>query len=219
MEIIIVLQGGPIAIWDKYKTEHELCIYRMGGTAGGGIVSSGTTNSGSTNSELINGGTTYNNEIVAKADEIHKYMEANNYTYCASNNGDECNPKWPDSGHVANGQAKRTFEGSKTVKKTACAFYVSWVLQETGIMGSNQISTSVGGIMAFLQTCGWTKITSVDELQPGDILFYRKDGSLYHIDIYAGNNTRYTAGAGNVIRTSSPCATDWTNFSCAYRRP
>ncbi len=158
-------------------------------------------------SKIYSGGS-----IIEMADMIHKYMEQNNYTYCVKVNmyGDECAQYGKSHGLNA------TFEASKTgFHNTCCATYVSWVLQEAGYIDPSDHSDgaiSLAGIL--MNKYGWKKV-SVAEAQAGDVLYYT-DG---HIEIYAGNNTKYNAGSGKAIRRISPYTTVLSSSVIVLRAP
>ena len=134
--------------------------------------------------------------IIQIADEIHKYMEENNYTYCVygGNSYEECGKYGKAHG------LNSTFEASKAGHhNTCCATYVSWVLQEAGYISDSEHLDGANNLRSLLLSKGFQKINAVSELQPGDILCYSG-----HIEIYAGDGTVYNAGSGNAIRSSSP---------------
>ena len=137
--------------------------------------------------------------IIEMADMIKKYMAQNSYTYCVLNNvdGDECAQYGKSHG------LNNTFEASKTGDhNTCCATYVSWVLQEAGYMKAGHCVHGAPALASVLiNTYGWKKV-SVAEAQAGDVLYYPN----VHIDIYAGNNTKYNAGKGAYIRDPNPQA-------------
>lgn len=160
-------------------------------------------------SKIYSGGS-----IIEVADMIHKYMEQNNYTYCVldnSNQYEECGKY--NKAHGLN----RTFEESKTgYHNTCCATYVSWVLQMVGYIDDSDHSD---GAETLAQTIlmgkyGWKRV-SVAEAQPGDILYY----TYGHIEIYAGNNTKYNAGSGDAIRRISPYETTISSDAIVLRAP
>ena len=111
----------------------------------------------------------------------------------------------------------RTFEESKTgYHNTCCATYVSWVLQMVGYIDDSDHSD---GAETLAQTIlmgkyGWKRV-SVAEAQPGDILYY----TYGHIEIYAGNNTKYNAGSGDAIRRISPYETTISSDAIVLRAP
>ena len=137
------------------------------------------------------------NSIIDCAEMIHSYMEENNYTYCVyyynNNSEEECANRSLCGLNV-------TFEESKTgYHHSCCATYVSWVLQEAGYLTRAEHTDGAGTLKGILLNKGWQQIGSIDEAEPGDILYY--DG---HIEIYAGDYTVYNAGSGNAIRDPAP---------------
>ena len=149
--------------------------------------------------------------IIQKADEIHKYMEENNYLYCVyySNDYEECG-KYNDKCGL-----NSTFEASKTgYHHTCCATYVSWVLQEAGYIDVKDHSNGAITLKDNLKKKGFKEV-SISEAQPGDILYY----SYGHIEIYAGDNKVYNAGSGSAIRGSSPQYNDGWKSATVLRAP
>lgn len=133
--------------------------------------------------------------IIEWAEEIHSYMENNNYLYCVygSNRNEE------HKGGQSCGLNK-TFEQSKTGHKTSCcATFVSWVLQEAGYISDSEHNDSANNLRELLVNKGWNKITNSSELQPGDVLCFNG-----HIEIYAGDGKSYNAGSGRSIRAAAP---------------
>lgn len=151
--------------------------------------------------------------IVETAKIIHEYMEKNKYSYCVygGNSYEECGKT------TANGSKhglSTTFEKSKTeYKHSCCATYVSWVLQECGYLEDSEHTDGANDLQSKLIAKGWKRISSVSELQPGDILCYN-----HHVEIYAGDNKIYNAGSGKTIREASPKKRSKT-FSYALRAP
>ena len=149
--------------------------------------------------------------ILEVADAIHKYMEEYQYTYCVynCNKGEEC-PKYGKQ-HGLN----TTFEKSKTGHhNTCCATYVSWVLQEAGYITEEEHTNGAGQIRNLLVSKGWIQITSVSELEPGDVLYYQG-----HVEIYAGDGKVYNAGSGYSIRGASPAGNGIKSLVCGLRAP
>lgn len=135
-----------------------------------------------------------NDRILSIADTIHKWMETNNYTYCVynSNSYEECSGE----AHGLN----TTFEASKTgYHHSCCATFVSWVLQEGGYLEDSEHQDGAGDLKDKLISKGWQVINNVDDLKPGDVLYYSG-----HVEIYAGDNKVYNAGSGRAIRGASP---------------
>ena len=151
--------------------------------------------------------------IIDAADMIHKYMEQNHYTYCVyfGNSSEECTSK-------SQCGLNTSFEASKTGKHhTCCATYVSWVLIEAGYLDVSECEHSANGLRDYLKNSkGWTLVASTNDLQPGDILCYN-----HHVEIFAGEGTRYNAGSGGSIRGASPTTQgrDMSTMMFALRAP
>lgn len=173
-------------------------------------VTSNPTNS--TSNET--GDTTYSDNIFLQAaEDIHKYMEDNNYTYCVygGNSYEEC------SGGEAHG-LEATFEDSKTGKHHACcATYVMWVCKAIGIQDitSHAANTLKGEADSseYFDVISYSR----DVLQAGDIVW--RD---HHVQIFAGFDasnqmTWYNAGRGETIRKDSPYAKDSDNWDDIIR--
>ena len=150
--------------------------------------------------------------IIGIADQIHKYMEQNNYSYCvySSNSYEECGKLGKSHG------LSTTFEGSKTNKNTCCATYVSWVLQEAGYFTAADHTNGAITMSNKLRAKGWQVITKASELQPGDIVYF----DYGHVEIYAGDGKVYNAGSGSAIRGASPAKDNsiyGSDFTCGFR--
>lgn len=74
----------------------------------------------------------------------------------------------------------------------------------------------------YSQNSSWKKITDMDDLKKGDLIFFKSDSSdrISHVGIYAGSGTMIDASAseGKVVKRS--CRGSWSkrNFVCG-RRP
>lgn len=153
-------------------------------------------------------------KILLNADYIHKYMEKNNYTYCVLTNGrgDEYATDIREHMHGLN----ETFEESKCeniqngvinkgYRNTCCATYVSWVLEDAGLIDKEKYRCGADDLQLVLKNeNGWIEIKDEKELEPGDILGYSS-----HIEIYIGNDENnqkilYNAGSGEWIRDGGP---------------
>lgn len=122
---------------------------------------------------------TNGNPLLMAADDISAYMRENKYEY----------------GH----NFSSTFEKSKATgnKVVDCSSYVSWVLQEVGIFGENQMGTS-GTLKDIIKgiNSDWVHTDiSPSDLQAGDIILVSG-----HTQIYAGNNKWYNAGSNSAIQ-------------------
>lgn len=135
-------------------------------------------------------------DIIQLAKSIHEHMESNKYSYSLDTN-----------------QLATTFEKSKTIKKSCCATYVCWVLQEAGYVSEAEHTDSTAALANLLIGKGFTRISNRNEMQPGDVVIYEG-----HCEIYAGDGTVYNAGSENAIRSSSPQRrSDWSKFKYALR--
>ena len=74
----------------------------------------------------------------------------------------------------------------------------------------------------FSRTSSWTKISKLDSVKRGDLLFFKSDGSssVGHVGIYIGSGEMIDASSANgeVVRRSAKSAYWKRNFVCA-RRP
>lgn len=148
--------------------------------------------------------------IVAKAEEIHQYMEDNKYTYCVygGNSYEECDDFGKDHG------LNTTFEESKTgYHNTCCATYVSWVLQETGYLSKSEHTNGADTLASTLRNKGWTKV-SANELEPGDVMVFSG-----HVQIYGDNAEIYNAGSGRSIRGDVTQNSGMKNCKYGLRAP
>jgi len=81
---------------------------------------------------------------------------------------------------------------------------------------------------------GWERIDNPDDLQPGDICFYERDSDASydysdpwntgecntgHVDIYMGNNTKFSAGSAESMNYDNPESFSSSTWLCAYRPP
>ena len=146
-------------------------------------------------------------QIVEKAKEIHKYMEENNYKYCVYD-GNDYEEHNSNQKHGLN----TTFEESKNgFHNTCCATYVSWVLQESGLISREDHSNSANTLAKNLKEKGWTK---VDKPQPGDVMVFN-----HHVQIYGDDGKIYNAGSGSSIRKAPSESSGKMNYSYCLRAP
>ena len=161
--------------------------------------------------EGTEGGAAGGGSIISIADNMHKYMEANNYGYCVKTNGglDECRKRGEAHG------LNITFAASKNGSHhTCCATYVSWVLKEAGYLTDSEHTDSASALNSKLMSKGWQVITKSNQLQAGDIIYYSG-----HIEIYAGNGKVYGTGSGERIRGASPYNKNTSSMIRAFRAP
>lgn len=122
-----------------------------------------------------------NDAILYQADEIGRHMVKNNWHYK--------NKTY---------KAKSTFAATKALEKpgSSCAHFVSWILQNVGLLDSGKIISHKNGKVtgsANLRNCEiiyhgktYDKIT---DLKPGDVCVWASN-----LAIYAGNGKWYDAG-------------------------
>lgn len=183
------------------RRDDEWTLFQTGYYGGNGKVNKWHTDGG---------------DIITVAEEIHKYMEDNQYTYCVygGNSYEECGSYGKSHG------LNSTFEASKTnYQNTCCATFVSWVLQGAGYITPEEHSeyglNSANSMRDFLKGKGWIVITNSSELQPGDVICYD-----HHVEIYAGDGTIYNAGSGSSIRNAAPAqGTRINKMMCGLRAP
>lgn len=129
-------------------------------------------------------------KIVFKAKEVADYMRDNGYTY----------------GHAAINPA--IAKGQPDCEKLAsCDRFVGWAMYEAGFVRRQPELHGLISMDNFWEYYGFTKITDMDELMPGDLICVGDpDGtdSYTHIFLYAGkagrtNTYRYDAGSTDRI--------------------
>lgn len=96
-----------------------------------------------------------------------------------------------------------------------CSGFIYWCLRQAGV------SCTRLNAAGFSNKTSWTKITSIDDLQKGDLIFFKSDESsrVNHCGIYVGSGDMIDASSGNgkVIRRA--LSSYWKrNFVCG-RRP
>lgn len=113
---------------------------------------------------------------------------------------------------------------TKTLTKDSCG----------GYGGNNESAT---GLQAFLITQGWIKVSRIEDLQPGDVVFVRPMNDVNfacirsqgtkragHVEIYAGDGKSYNFGKTSDINTMGPHKRTYSYngeyaFIAAYRVP
>lgn len=145
---------------------------------------------------LIEGGEGYSSDkveaILQAAEKIHYYMKDNDFYY-------------PDP---LLGPFDIRYNDGKS-KRTCCATYVSWVLQEVDLIEDDEHTDWTWGVEGVLagKSAEWKfiKVTSFSEMQPGDIGCYHDGKSEFtHVNIYAGNNKFWDAGGNTNINSDDP---------------
>ena len=105
--------------------------------------------------------------------------------------------------------------GAKGPDKFDCSGLVYYCLRQAGIEGTRLNAAG------YSQKSGWTKITNINSLKKGDILFFKSDtnSSVNHTGIYVGYDTMIDASSGNGKVVKRALSAYWKrNFVCA-RRP
>lgn len=182
---------------------------------------------------LESGEIQYDNIFLQAAEDIHKYMEKNNYTYCAlnltRNNGNKGCQSHFDKGEGC--KLNDTFEESiNDAHHACCATFVMWCLKAIGIDNINTHATitfmeqadNAKDVFEVIDTGRGAQIESL--LQPGDIVWYRKqDGSGGHVQIYVGkdkngNTLWYTVNNDKSFTDGSPTTdSNYTRFTKIIR--
>ena len=131
--------------------------------------------------------------ILQAAEKIHDYMIDNEFYYPNPLEG-PFDTRYDDG----------------TSKRTCCATYVSWVLQDVGLIEDNEHRDWTGGVEEILlkrpKEWKFIKVTSFSEMEPGDVGCYH-DGDLSrftHVNIYAGDNKFWDAGGNTNINSREP---------------
>lgn len=94
---------------------------------------------------------------------------------------------------------------------TCCATYVSWVLQEVGLVSREDHSNSANTLAINLKDKGWTK---VDKPQPGGVMVFD-----HHVQIYGDDGKIYNAGSASSIRKAPSESSGKMNYSYCLRAP
>lgn len=216
---------------DKYTANVYTCIYeeKQVTISYTPVVSKGNYNN--------NGNTTLGEAIVQGAAEINKMGVEQKWTYnClgATRVLNNLRGKKKASVCCADGASaalvlagifsEEDIANTKKLTKDSCG----------GYGGNNESAT---GLQAFLITQGWTKISKIEDLQPGDIVFVRPMNDVNfsciknqgtkragHVEIYAGNGTVYNFGNTKDISTMGPHKRTYSYsgeyaFIAAYRVP
>ncbi len=112
-------------------------------------------------------------------------------------------------------------------KKVSCDRLVCWVMYRLGFTDQPRTQGVVVSAMAsWCERNGFERITSVEDLQPGDIVLVNWTGSYpAHTFIHAGESTtpgqyyRYDCGSNARIQSVQPSCEPLTGFWRAYRAP
>lgn len=115
---------------------------------------------------------TYDNTILGAAAQI--YEEEVGWKY------------WENLDELSHSVSKQLVNPDKA---TCCATYVSCVLYASGYATEEEIGYDyhrATKVRDLIISKGWQQIEGVENRQPGDILFYYRDGAWIHTDICAG---------------------------------
>lgn len=118
-------------------------------------------------------------------------------------------------------------------KIVSCDRLVGWVLYEAGFEKKQPKDHGLmANLIPFMEKYGFTKITDVDEILPGDVIYVGHEGQAEpyaHVFINAGkrnksNYYRYDGGSDTRIRSTQPSLEPISQppsriFICAYRAP
>lgn len=134
--------------------------------------------------------------ILEAAEKIHDYMRTNDFYYP----------------HPLGGPFDIRYNDGNS-KRVCCATYVSWVLQEVGLIEDSEHANAVSGVVRALEKRPdeWKciKVNSFAEMLPGDIGCYiDKDYTVNftHVNIYAGDTLFWDAGGDYYIKNEEPKA-------------
>lgn len=129
-------------------------------------------------------------EFMEAAAEIHSRMEGNFWEYCAAGVHSGSSARHTSDGSCPGNYS--TYEAANSGGKTAdCSSYVSWVLQEVGVIKAKYNTT---GMYTALAEYILTK-EEAGELKEGDIVLTSS-----HVQINGANNLQYNAGSTNAIQ-------------------
>ncbi len=152
---------------------------------------------------------TSDNLLVKAAADIMSYMQDNEYAYCQGGTY-HSNPSTAHPGRSC--YRAPSFEDSQqpTHNLIDCSGFVSWCLQEVGILpkgtllSSSTISSAT--VLSPYYTAGGK--SSYLDYNPGTIIIYSG-----HVNIYAGNGVFYDAGSTNSMMKSPRDVSGWNPAS------
>ncbi len=105
--------------------------------------------------------------------------------------------------------------GDSGPKTFDCSGFVTWCLRQAGV------STSRLNAAGFSRKSTWKNITSISDIQKGDILFFRSDASssVSHCGIYIGGNMMIDASSSNGKVVKRAVSNYWKRNFVNARRP
>lgn len=179
-----ITSAGKVLQGLIYRRESEWRLFQTGHYYRAGIIDKWWTESA--------GG-----DILEAAEAVHKVMEDESWSYYTD----------AGAGNLYWNNIEKSLNNS--THATCCATFVGAALYYGGIFTEQEMNSfnynACGSSFDFYAAHG-DVITSYDELEAGDIVFfdYGHDGGLDHVEIYAGDDTWYGAGSTNSIRRDSP---------------
>ena len=150
--------------------------------------------------------------ILEGAEKVHTMYEQQGWSYYSSIN----ELTWENIKVSTNNPSR----------KTCCATFVGSALYVGGVFPENVINqynyNLPDDISRLCQDHGWKKITSYNQLAPGDVVIMSGPGGgseIGHTQIYAGNGTWYNAGSTRAIQMDNPYSSDSSGrFLYAWRK-
>ena len=105
--------------------------------------------------------------------------------------------------------------GDRGPKTFDCSGFVYYCLRQVGV-STNRLSAS-----GFSQKSAWKNISSINDIQKGDILFFRSDegASVSHCGIYIGGGTMIDASSSNGKVVKRAVSAYWKRNFVNARRP
>jgi hypothetical protein len=227
VNVIVSLFGA-----DRYSANIYTCVYeeRKVTLSYTKVISKGNYENGEDSTELAK-------KIVEGAAEINKVGAEQGWTYrCAGavnvlanyrkkNKATVCCADGASAALVLAGiYDESDIANTRALTKDLCG----------GYGGNNESAT---GLQAFLITQGWIKISKIEDLQPGDIVFVKPMSDVNfacikgqgtsragHVEVYAGDGKVYNFGNTKDISTMGPhkrtySYTGASAFIAAYRVP
>lgn len=215
--LIAVSASGFLVLYTEVSEETGSLAWKEELNLGGNStssVSSGSSDSGSEDdNNTSNTGTLTVDMLLSKAKIRADYVRDNHFKYGNATK----NPSMDDSEHLV-----------------SCDRFVQWVLYDCGLTDQPETSGLVVkstdptyDLSTWLEKHGFTKITNMSDVQPGDIIFQNMVYSTAHVYILGNkvddiNWQRFDCGSDRRIQSTQP-STEAINstriFSWAYRMP
>ncbi|MCQ2430747.1 MAG: hypothetical protein MJ192_10510 [Clostridia bacterium] len=118
-----------------------------------------------------------------------------------------------------------------SAKRVSCDRLVCWIYYRVGFTDQPRVQgLTIHTFFPWCERMGFEKITRVEDLQPGDIVGVRRNGSIpEHVFMYAGmsryadtpapnkNTYRYDGGSDYFINLVQPVTAPMSDFMVAYR--